>query len=191
MIPLHPQRVLDHPDRLRWIIPAGILTATGPIAEAPAQLAALVNDGTLAEITVEPAAVVTRLGKGRSWPQEGTRVRTALHSALAEPAGWVPAEQGHHPGDDALLEAVVRDLLTGPVSDFARSHGGTIDLVSVQDGIVTVRLGGACHGCPAAWITLHQRLERQLRRRYPGLREVRNATSSAPFTKEPDARRYA
>lgn len=177
MIPLHPQRVPDHPDRLRWIIPTGILTSTGPIAEAPAPLAALLNDGTLAEITVEPAAVVTRLGGGRSWPSEGARVRTALHTALADPAGWVPSEQGHWPSGDALLEDAARDLLTGPVGDFARSHGGTIDLVGVQDGVVTVRLGGACHGCPAAWITLHQRLERELRRRYPGLREVRNVTA--------------
>lgn len=178
MIPLHPQRVAGHPDRLRWIIPTGILTTTGPIAGAPAPLAALVNDGTLVEITVEPTAVVTRLGEGRTWPHEGARVRTALHTALADPAGWVPSDQDHRPGDDALLEAAVRELLTGPVGDFARSHGGTIDLVGVRDGVVTVRFGGACHGCPAAWITLHQRLERRLRLRHPGLREVRNAVSS-------------
>ncbi|MFF8925940.1 NifU family protein [Streptomyces longwoodensis] len=189
MIPLHPQRVPGHPDRLRWIIPTGVLTATGTIAEAPAPLAALVNDGTLAEITVEPAAVVTRLGEDRSWPCEGARVRTALHTALADPTGWVPDGRGHPPGDDALSEALVRDVLTGPVGDFARSHGGTIDLIGVRAGVVTVRLGGACHGCPAAWITLHQRLERQLRRRYPGLREVRNVASSASFTKEMAARR--
>lgn len=60
---------------------------------------------------------------------------------------------------------------------FARSHGGSIDLVEVRDGIVTALLGGACHGCPASWFTLHRRLERRLRRRQPGLREVRNAAS--------------
>jgi Fe-S cluster biogenesis protein NfuA len=73
------------------------------------------------------------------------------------------------------LSAMVRDLLAGAVGQFARSHGGAIDLVRVHDDVVTVRLTGACHGCPAARITLHQRLERELRRRYPALLAVVDA----------------
>jgi Fe-S cluster biogenesis protein NfuA len=179
VIPLHPENVPGRPDRLRWIVPAGLLTVTGPLAEVPAPLAALLDDGTLREIGAEPATVVTRLGEGRSWSRDGARVRTALHAALADPAGWVPADGTGHPGDDALLEAVARDLLGGAVGDFVRSHGGVIDLVGVEDGVVTVRLGGACHGCPAAWLTLHQRLERHLRQRHPALREVRATGSPA------------
>ncbi|QOV33496.1 NifU family protein [Streptomyces ferrugineus] len=180
MIPLHAQPVPGRPDRLRWITPAGILTVTGPLAEAPAPLAGLLADGTLARITVEPAAVVTVLGSDRSWSREGPRVRTALHAALDEPTGWIAAGDTGHGGDDALLYSAARDVLAGPVGDLARSHGGSIDLVDVCDGIVTVRLGGACHGCPAAWVTLHRRLEHQLRRRHPGLREIRNAGSPPP-----------
>ncbi|MEU3983781.1 NifU family protein [Streptomyces sp. NPDC026672] len=63
------------------------------------------------------------------------------------------------------------------MGDLARSHGGTIELVDVCDGVVSVRLRGACHGCPAAWFTLHQRLERLLRRCHPGPLEVRNVGS--------------
>jgi len=51
--------------------------------------------------------------------------------------------------------------------------------VDVRDGVVTVRLAGACHGCPAARSTLHGRLDHQLRRYAPALREVK-AVSSAP-----------
>ncbi|WP_432058316.1 NifU family protein [Streptomyces sp. bgisy022] len=178
--PLHPQPVPGRPDRLRWIIPAGILTGTGPLAEVPAPLAALLTDGTLARIMAEGAAVVTCLGPDRTWPAEGARVRSALHAALDQPAGWVPV--AGTVDVDTLLYDVAREVLAGEVGDFARSHGGVIDLVDVHEGIVTVRLGGACHGCPASWITLHQRLERHLRRRHPGLREVRNAVSLvSPF----------
>ena len=165
-IPVHPQRVPGRPDRLRWIIPAGILTGTGPLAEVPAPLAALLADGTLARITAERAAVVTCLGPDRTWPEEGARVRSALHAALGRPAGWIPVTATDH-SDDTLLHDVAREVLAGEVGDFARSHGGVIDLVDVRDGVVTVRLGGACRGCPASWITLHQRLERHLRRRSP------------------------
>ncbi|MCF4141062.1 NifU family protein [Streptomyces sp. Tue 6430] len=175
MVPIHPQQVPGRSDRLRWIVPAGVLTGTGPLAEVPEPLAALVADGTLAQIALEGEAVVTCLGADRTWLREGARVRSALHAALDDPAGWIPA--GGAPGDDdALLYGVAREVLAGEVGDFVRSHGGSIGLVGVRDGIVTVRLGGACHGCPASWFTLHQRLERRLRRRHPGLREVRNAT---------------
>ena len=179
MIPLHPQRVPGRPDRLRWIVPAGTLPGipAGPLAEVPAPLAALLTDGTLAQITLEGEAVVTRLGADRTWPQEGARVRTALHAALDDPAGWIPVTGTAPCEDDAQLYGVAVELLAGEVGDFVRSHGGSIDLVDVRNGVVTVRLGGACHGCPASWFTLHQRLERRLRRRHPGLREVRNATS--------------
>jgi len=179
MIPLHPQEVPGRSDRLRWIVPTGILPGTGRLAEVPAPLAALLADSTLAEVTLEPAAVVTCLGAGRTWSEEGARVRTALHAALDDPAGWIPAtgaDQGH---DDVLLRSAAQEVLAGEVGDFARSHGGTIDLVDVHDGVVTVRLGGACHGCPASWFTLHQRLERRLRRAHPGLVEVRNSGAPA------------
>ncbi|MFE1895116.1 NifU family protein [Streptomyces yangpuensis] len=175
----------DRSDRLRWIIPAGILTGTGPLAEVPEPLAALLADGTLAQIALEGDAVVTRLGADRTWPREGARIRSALHTALDDPDGWIPVTSSAACDDDALLYGVAREVLAGQVGDFARSHGGRIDLVGVRDGIVTVRLGGACHGCPASWFTLHQRLERQLRRRHPGLREVRNAASQASLFGRP------
>ncbi|MXM65345.1 NifU family protein [Streptomyces sp. HUCO-GS316] len=174
MIPVHPQQMPGRPDRLRWLVPAGTLPGAGPLAGVPAPLAALLADGTLAQITLESGAVVTRLGADRTWPREGARVRTALHAALGDPEGWVRDTGTAACDDDAQLYAAAQEVLAGQVGDFARSHGGSIDLVDVRDGIVTVRLGGTCHGCPASWFTLHQRLERRLRRLHPALREVRN-----------------
>ncbi|MBB4956529.1 Fe-S cluster biogenesis protein NfuA [Micromonospora polyrhachis] len=157
---------------MRWIIPAGLLSVTGAVAAAPVPLATLLADGTLAEIVVEPAAVMTRLGHGRSWSTDAPRVRTAIHAALEEPAGWIAANEPDSSGVDALLYPVVQGLLDGAVGQYARSHGGRIDLVDVRDGVVTVRLTGTCHGCPAAHLTLRHRLERDLRRWYPAVRVV-------------------
>ncbi|GGY09441.1 NifU family protein [Streptomyces anandii] len=178
MIPIHPQPVPGHPDRLRWIVPADAMPYAGPLAGLPGPLAALLDDGTLAGVTAEPGAVVTRLGAGRTWPGAGARVRTALHAALEDRDGWTPGPGADGDHGDALLRAAVTELLTGPVGGVARSHGGGIELVGVRDGVVTVRLHGACHGCPAAWFTLHQRLEAQLRRTCPQLREIRAAASA-------------
>jgi Fe-S cluster biogenesis protein NfuA len=174
MIPLHPQTVPDRPDQLRWIIPAATLACTGAPTRVPEPLADLLADGTLDGLTVEPSAVVTSLGAGRSWRGDGPRVRTALHTALEHPDGW-HARADTAAGTDEQLREAALDVLTELVGPHARSHGGSIELAGVRDGVVSVRLGGACHGCPAAWFTLHQRLERLLRRRCPYLDEVRDA----------------
>jgi len=50
--------------------------------------------------------------------------------------------------------------------------GGDIELVEVTDGVVKVRLTGACKGCPMSQMTLKQGVERLLMKEVPGLKEV-------------------
>lgn len=171
MIPLHPQAGTA-PDELRWVTPSTVLPFDGRVAAAPGPLATLMGDGTLVEVRLEPRAVITRLGRGRTWSRDGSRVRTALHAALAEPDAWRPDQDAGERSEDALLRAAAQELLDGPAGRLARSHAGTIDLVDVRAGTVRVRLGGACDGCPAARNTLRDALERQLRERFPELRAV-------------------
>jgi Fe-S cluster biogenesis protein NfuA len=45
--------------------------------------------------------------------------------------------------------------------------GAGIEVVEVRDGIATVRLGGACAGCPATIMTLIAGLEQELRKYVP------------------------
>jgi Fe-S cluster biogenesis protein NfuA len=53
--------------------------------------------------------------------------------------------------------------------------GGDVELVDVQDGIVTVRLKGACHGCPMAQMTLKNGIEKLLKREVPEVQSVQAA----------------
>lgn len=51
--------------------------------------------------------------------------------------------------------------------------GGDVELVEVtEDGIVKVRLTGACHGCPMATQTLKQSIERILMQEIPAIKKV-------------------
>jgi Fe-S cluster biogenesis protein NfuA len=50
--------------------------------------------------------------------------------------------------------------------------GGDIELVEVNDGVVKVRLTGACKGCPMSQMTLKQGVEKLLMKEVPGLKEV-------------------
>jgi Fe-S cluster biogenesis protein NfuA len=51
--------------------------------------------------------------------------------------------------------------------------GGDVELVDVSDdGVVEVRLKGACHGCPMATMTLKSLIERVLKKELPEIKEV-------------------
>ncbi|MEK6813471.1 MAG: NifU family protein [Nitrospirota bacterium] len=49
------------------------------------------------------------------------------------------------------------------------ADGGNIELVDIVDGVVRVRLKGACGSCPSATVTLKQGVERTLKERVPGI----------------------
>jgi len=55
-----------------------------------------------------------------------------------------------------------------------QADGGDIELVAVDEptGLVSVRLQGACKGCPSAAMTLKMGVERHLKDRVPGVTEV-------------------
>lgn len=54
-----------------------------------------------------------------------------------------------------------------------QADGGNIELVDVtRDGIVKVRLTGACHGCPMSQMTLKAGVERVLLEEIPEIKEV-------------------
>lgn len=56
-----------------------------------------------------------------------------------------------------------------------QADGGDVELVEVtEDGVVKVRLKGACGGCPMAQITLKQGIERHLKSQVPEVKTVQS-----------------
>ncbi len=53
-----------------------------------------------------------------------------------------------------------------------KADGGDVELVGVKDGIVSVRLTGACGGCPMSTMTLKMGIERLLKQKLPEVKEV-------------------
>jgi len=53
-----------------------------------------------------------------------------------------------------------------------QADGGDVELVDVSDGVVKVKLTGACGGCPMATITLKFGIEQILREELPEVKEV-------------------
>ena len=54
-----------------------------------------------------------------------------------------------------------------------QADGGDVKLVDVTaDGVVKVKLTGACHGCPMSQMTLKSGIESAIRREVPEVKEV-------------------
>ncbi|MEA2054302.1 MAG: NifU family protein [Candidatus Thermoplasmatota archaeon] len=55
-----------------------------------------------------------------------------------------------------------------------QADGGDIEIAEIDEknGIVKVRLKGACHGCPMSQLTLQMGIERELKNKIPEVKKV-------------------
>lgn len=53
-----------------------------------------------------------------------------------------------------------------------QADGGDIQLVNVEDGIVKVRLSGACGSCPMSQATMSLGVEKAIKRAVTGVKKV-------------------
>ncbi|MDD3289190.1 MAG: NifU family protein, partial [Alphaproteobacteria bacterium] len=74
--------------------------------------------------------------------------------------------------DDAIVKQII-ELLETRVRPAVAQDGGDIVFHSYEDGIVYLKLRGACAGCPSATATLKMGVENLLKHHIPEIREVR------------------
>ena len=65
---------------------------------------------------------------------------------------------------EAALDEYVRPLL--------RSHGGDMEVLSVEDGVLRFKLKGKCAGCPAADLTTEELIQTELAEHLPSIRQA-------------------
>ncbi len=78
-------------------------------------------------------------------------------------------------GDDRMSEQAINEQVQevlDKLRPFLLRDGGDCELVDVEDGIVKLRLLGACGSCPSSTITLKAGIERALLEEVPGIVEV-------------------
>ena len=69
--------------------------------------------------------------------------------------------------EDKVKEAIER------VRPHLQADGGDVEFVEVtEDGVVKVRLTGACGGCPMSQMTLKMGIEREIRKSVPEIKSV-------------------
>ena len=93
----------------------------------------------------------------------------------------IMAGEPDHPVALALLsmyglapvdEFVEAEEALDEIRPYIEGHGGALELVDVQDGVISVRMSGACNGCAASAMTLRRGIEGKLRERLDWFKEV-------------------
>jgi Fe-S cluster biogenesis protein NfuA len=67
----------------------------------------------------------------------------------------------------AKVEKVLKNIRPSLQAD-----GGDVELVDIKEGVVSLRLKGACAGCPMSTMTLKNGIERVLKQEISGIKEV-------------------
>lgn len=71
------------------------------------------------------------------------------------------------------LDTVAVSKVLDEIRPSLQFDGGDVELVNIlEDGTVNVRLKGACAGCAGSMMTLKGGIERLLKERVPGVKEV-------------------
>jgi len=69
--------------------------------------------------------------------------------------------------ENADLQARVSKVLAEEVMPMLQMDGGAIELLDIIDGVVRVRVHGACSGCPSTIMAVVMGIEQELRRHVP------------------------
>jgi len=115
------------------------------------------------------------------WQAAGKAVGAAIRSALAAgvpavaPAARPATADPSVVNDDALYEQVAK-VFDEQVNPMVARHGGSVELIDVQDAVVMLRMGGGCQGCGMADVTLRQGIEGMLAQLVPAVRGIVDIT---------------
>lgn len=97
-------------------------------------------------------------------PQKSVLSRTSIKaSSSSAPAGPSP---GLYSAQKFELTARNVDLVLEDVRPYLIADGGNVDVVSVEDGVVSLKLQGACGSCPSSTTTMKMGIERVLKEKF-------------------------
>jgi Fe-S cluster biogenesis protein NfuA len=90
---------------------------------------------------------------------------------------------GLHPVELATRVAQALDQ----VRPLLRSHGGDVELLAIEEGVVRLRLVGSCHGCPSSTQTLKNSIEEAIYGLAPDVVEL-HVEGAVPTSAPPSAK---
>ncbi len=83
-----------------------------------------------------------------------------------------PPASGPSAGEVAKTPAEKVQAILEQIRPFLQRDGGDLEYLAYDEGVVTLRLQGACNSCPSSTMTLKMGIERALRDHVPEVRTV-------------------
>lgn len=110
------------------------------------------------------------------WQDKKTEVLSAIMGFYISGEALLNDEiSTEHAGDDSETVNQIKAILDEKVRPSIAQDGGDVVFERFEDGIVFLRLQGACAGCPSATMTLKSGIENLLKYYVPEITEVRQA----------------
>lgn len=143
----------------------GTVPTSIPNAMLPARLLAI--EGIVSVLLRDNTATIERV-EGAPWSALDRAVDEALREHLLLCGGPVDGGRASTSGGGGELFEAIEQVIAEQIAPAIHRDGGDIELLGVNDGVVTVALNGACRSCPASSLTLKGGVERTLREAFPG-----------------------
>lgn len=115
-------------------------------------------------------------------PVEAMRVSRRQAALMRE----LEAARAFDPTQPAPTAEAVTELLQ-EARRILQRDGGDIELVALEEEVLSVRLAGNCAGCPRAALDLKHVVERLVRARFPQIRVVRNVGRDVGLAQRPSS----
>lgn len=157
---------------------AKMYTSRDDTSDSPVAEALLGVEGIQAvEITGNEVTAV-KDSEARDWTVLEPEVRNAVNAA-SEQLGDGGADAADASKADDITFNLVNEMFRTQINPALASHGGGVELIDVQEGVVVVRMQGGCQGCGMARVTLQQGVEAALKKAIPAVKGVRDVTDHA------------
>ncbi|HJV42357.1 NifU family protein [Caulobacter sp.] len=160
--------------RLTSGAPRAIARDAGEASTNPLAVALFALDDVAGLLIGEDFVTVTRRAEGAPWAVLRPQVVFALGEYLATPRTVTVAEDEAETPEPDTVESEIRQVLGLYVRPAAQSDGGDIvfDRFDHAEGVLWIRMEGACGGCPSSQLTLKAGVERTVRRYVPEVLRV-------------------
>jgi Fe-S cluster biogenesis protein NfuA len=147
----------------RWLAEGRPLFFTAERDALPDLPASLLEVSGVRTVLIRDNTVTIERQADAPWDVIDAGVNTALRMYFLSTGHRMTSEEVDRTGLMAEVQAVLeRSILPGIHAD-----GGDLELVSIDEGVVFVRMQGACRSCPASTATLKLGVERTLREAFP------------------------
>ena len=157
----------------RTLLPMGSADFRDPQSALGSPLARRVFDVDSVEgVFVSQNLVTVTADENGDWEKMVPSVSEAIREFLRTGEAAVPGgHEGHAEGQGEVVDHI-KEILDQQIRPAVAGDGGDVVFVEYTDGIVYLKMQGACGGCPSATMTLKQGIEARLRHFIPEIQSV-------------------